>query len=90
MTPFDIEIIQEVVNRLIGGKIEPLGDTEYDRKAYDRQEVTEDLIEYLLDSIIYVYEQRESPEASIQKAGEESKKFLQYIRDYITDVLENR
>ena len=85
--PQDNYSLHEIVMRINGGDFIPHGETRYDEKAYVRQTEIEDLIDWLLYGMRYVYEFRNRAEYSYQKAGNEAKRYFMSLRDTIDDLL---
>lgn len=68
--------IPDIVDRIIGGDIVPIGDTRYDELALERQKAVEDLIDYLLDGVLRCYECSDSYMYSLRVAGDEARWYL--------------
>lgn len=68
--------IADVVEKLVGGDIVPIGDSRYDELAFERQKAVEDLIDYLLDGILRCYECSDSYMYSLRVAGYEARTYL--------------
>lgn len=68
--------LADVVDKLVGGDIVPIGDTRYDELALERQKTVEDLIDYLLDGVLRCYECSDSYMYSLRVAGDEARTYL--------------
>lgn len=68
--------LADVVERLVGGDVVPIGDTAYDEKALDRQKAVEDLIDFLMDGVLRCFECRDSYMYSLRVAGDEARTYL--------------
>lgn len=68
--------LADVVDKLVGGDIVPIGDTRYDELALERQKAVEDLIDYLLDGVLRCYECSDSYMYSLRVAGDEARTYL--------------
>lgn len=79
----------DVVDRLIGGDIIPVGDSAYDEKALERQKLVEDLIDYLLDGVLRCYEGLDSYMYSVRVAADEARTYLMDKSDTLNAWLEN-
>ena len=78
--------LYDIVDKVNGGGIIPIGETNYDKKAYERMREIETLIDYLIDDMLRVYEQK-GYEASIQDAQKEADKYLRQLKDTIDEIL---
>lgn len=83
----DTYSLQDIVTRVNGDDFIPHGETRYDELAYERQEAIEGLIDWLIDGMKYVYEFKNRPEYSYQKAGNEAERYLVRLKDNIVDIL---
>ena len=86
----DYYTLQDIVTRVNGDDFIPHGETMYDEGAYDRQLAIENLMDWLIDGMRYVYEFRNRPEWSYQKAGKEAERYLRDVKERITDMLEEQ
>lgn len=68
--------LADVVDKLVGGDIKPIGDTRYDELALERQKAVEELIDYLLDGVLRCYECSDSYMYSLRVAGDEARTYL--------------
>ena len=81
--------LYDMVNKVNGGCILPIGETNYDKKAFERMKEVENLIEYLIDDMLRVYEQT-GYEASISEARREADKWFWDMKTTIDEILEDR
>ena len=75
--------LQENVN---GGDIKPIGESNYDKKAFERMQDIQTLTEVLIDDLIDVA-LMSGREASVDKAKEEAQAFLKNMIDKISDAI---
>lgn len=84
--------LRDVVQRLVGGYITPVGNTQYDNEAYKRQKTIQNLINLLIGDIVAVADCAGS-QSSIEKARNQAVKWMNrekdYLEDYLEDILEN-
>ena len=59
--------LDDIIQKLNGGKIRPVGETNYDREALKRQETIQHLTDILIEDIFRVTECKGS-ESSVEKA----------------------
>ena len=78
--------LYDIVDKVNGGGIIPIGETNYDKKAYERMKEIENLIDCLVDDMLRVYEQT-GYEASIQDAKREADKYLWDLKTTVDDIL---
>ena len=78
--------LYDIVDKINGGGIIPIGETNYDKKAYMRMKEIEDLAECLVDDMLRVYEQKGN-EASIADAREEAGKWFKMMKETIDEIL---
>ena len=78
--------LYEIVGRLNGGEIKPIGSTEYDNKALGRQKNIQDLIDFLIDDMYWVYA-CEGSEYSVETARNEARKWFRDLRTMIDENL---
>lgn len=78
--------LYDIVEKVNGGGIIPIGETNYDNKAYERMKEIETLIDYLVEDMLRVYEQA-GYEASVQNARREANKYLWELKATIDDIL---
>lgn len=81
--------LQDIVTRVNGDDFIPHGETMYDEGAYDRQLAIENLMDWLIDGMRYVYEFRNRVEYSYQKAGKEAERYLREVKDKIEDMMDD-
>lgn len=79
--------LYDIVEKVNGGGIIPIGETNYDKKAYERMKEIETLIDYLVEDMLRVYEQT-GYEASIQDARQEADNYLWQLLVTIEDILD--
>lgn len=63
--------LDDIVQKLNGGKIRPIGETNYDREALERQETIQCLANFLIEDIFRVTECKGN-EFSVEKARNEA------------------
>lgn len=80
--------LRDIVQRLMGGYIRPLGSTGYDNEAYKRQKTMQDLVGLLIGDIIDVTDCTGS-QASISKARNEAVGWMNDQKDYLEEILGN-
>ena len=78
--------LYDIVDKVNGGGIIPIGETNYDNKAFMRMKEIESLIDCLVDDMLRVYEQT-GYEASIQEAHREADKYLWDLKVTLDDWL---
>lgn len=78
--------LYEIVGRLNGGEIKPIGSTEYDNKALERQKNIQGLIDMLIDDMYCVYA-CDGSEYSVETARNEAKKWFQNLMIMIDENL---
>ena len=78
--------LYDIVNKVNGGGIIPIGETNYDNKAFLRMKEIETLIDYLVDDMLRVYEQK-GYETSIQDARREADKYLWDLKTTVDGIL---
>lgn len=78
--------LYQVIRRLRGGDIDPIGETHVDAKRLDMQRETEALIEKLIQDIIEIAE-LESFAGSIEEARDEAITCLTNIKDWIEKII---
>ena len=70
--------VYEVAHRLIGN-IEPVGESNYDKKVLENLKETEELIDYFVDMIIDVHKYVDRPEASMSAVGREAYRYMEEL-----------
>ena len=78
--------LYDIVDRINGGGIEPIGESHYDRRAFVRMKEIENLANMLINDILYVYE-LEGHEASIVDARFEAERWLLDLKEILDDYL---
>ena len=79
--------LYDVVTKIIGGEIAPIGETNYDSKAFIRMIDFENLSTLLIDKIGEVANQS-GAEASIQSARHAARTWLHSAKEIIKELLE--
>lgn len=78
--------LYDIVDRINGGGIEPIGESHYDRRAFVRMKEIENLANMLIDDILRIYE-LEGHEASIVDARFEAERWLLDLKEILNDYL---
>ena len=78
--------LYDIVDKMVGGSIVPVGETNCDNKAFTRMLEVEELVEDLIDDFSKVVE-TDGTEYSIQRARVEAGNWLEDLRDKINDVI---
>lgn len=78
--------LYDIVEKINGGGIIPVGETNYDNKAYMRMKEVEDLAECLVDDMLRVLETKGN-EASISEARREARKWFKEMQETIDEIL---
>ena len=78
--------LYDIVDKMVGGSIVPVGETNYDNKAFTRMLEVEELVEDLIDDFSKVVE-TDGTEYSIQRARVEARNWLKDLRNTINDVI---
>lgn len=79
--------LQDIVKNINGGDIEPIGDSNYDEKAFERQNDIQVLTDCLIEDLLGIAVMNTNGQASVDKAKEEAKKCLEIIFDKIRETL---
>lgn len=79
--------LYDVVTKIIGGEIAPIGETNYDSKAFLRMIDFENLSTLLIDKICEVANQS-GAEASVQSARHAARTWLHSAKESIEELLE--
>lgn len=79
--------VYDVVTKIIGGEIAPIGETNYDSKAFLRMIDFEDLATLLINKIGEVASQS-GAEASVQSARHAARTWLHSAKESIEEFLE--
>lgn len=74
--------LDDIVQKLNGGNIKPIGDTHYDRDAFKRQETIQHLTDILIEDIFRVTECKGN-ESSIEKARSEAFGWFNQLKEMI-------
>ena len=78
--------LYDIVDKIVGGSIVPVGETNYDNKAFTRMLEVEELVEYLVDDMLRVLETKGN-EASISEARQEARKWFKEMQETINEIL---
>ena len=78
--------LQDIVKNVNGGDIKPIGESNYDEKAFERMQDIQTLTEVLIDDLIDVA-LMSGREASVDEAREEAQAFLKNMIDKISDAI---
>ena len=78
--------LYDIVDKMVGGSIVPVGETNYDNKAFTRMLEVEELVEDLIDDFSKVVE-TDGTEYSIQRARSEARSWLNGLRDAINEII---
>ena len=81
--------VYDVVTKIIGGEIAPIGETNYDSKAFLRMIDFENLSTLLIDKIGEVANQS-GAEASVQSARHAARTWLFSTKELIEELLEEQ
>jgi len=79
--------LYEIVKKLNGGSILPVGETNCDNRAFERMKELESLTLELILDIVRVAE-LETYENSVDKARTDARAWLREVRENIDDVLQ--
>lgn len=88
--PYEAKMICTVIEALLGGNAEPVGETNADNVKFDRQRTEEEIIYWLMDDIFRCYEKKDVYWGSGQIAGRRAETFLQELCETINDYLAER
>lgn len=75
------ETIIEVVEKLIG-RIDPVGESNFDEKSYKNLEKAIELARHLIWEIHYVSRNSDRYEASMKRSGELAENFMQQLAEW--------
>ena len=78
--------LYDIVEKLNGGSIIPVGETNYDNEAFMRMKEAEQLIECFIDDMLRVLETKGN-EASISYARQEARKWFKEMQETIDEIL---
>lgn len=78
--------VLELTEKLIG-KIEPIASSEYDTICAENIKAYENVVDGMIDRLIYISRESSSPYDSQARVGKEAKRILQSIRDEINESL---
>lgn len=79
--------LYDIITKIIGGRIAPIGETNYDVKAHVRMLDYEELADFLIDKIGEVANQS-GVEASVQSARHNARTWLFSAKERIETLLE--
>lgn len=79
--------LYDIVEKINGGGIVPVGETNYDKEAFKRMIEIENLIECLIDDMLRVSE-KTGYEASVQTARDEAVGWFEDLRGTIDNILD--
>lgn len=79
-----IENIYEVTKKLLG-EIDPQGESNIDRERLENLEHSIEVVEKLIDDIIWVSKYKDRYESSMKTAGMTANKFIQRLRENINE-----
>ena len=85
--PVDSDVITTVINALIGGSAEPIGESNIDNIKFERQKTEEELIYWLMDDMFRCFEKKDVYWVSGQIAGKRAETFLQELHETISDYI---
>ena len=74
--------IYDIVRKLTGS-LEPVGETNFDRKVYENLEEIEELLIPIITDLVYTSKEKDRVEASRKKCGEKAKEILESITSEI-------
>ena len=78
--------LYDIVEKVNGGGIIPVGETNYDRMAFYRMKEIEHLTDYLIEDMLRVLE-TERNEASISKARDEARGWFTDLKETVDEIL---
>lgn len=84
----DTEAIKKVIDALLGGCAEPIGDTQIDNKKIEIQAQEEELIDWLVDDIYRCLQKENVYWGSGQVAGRKARRYLSNLYEMIGEMLE--
>ena len=79
--------LYDIVKNVNGGGIIPIGETNYDREAFERMEEIKELIDMLIDDMMRITEQR-GCESSVWRAREDALSWFEGLKETANEVLE--
>lgn len=82
------EEVLKVIYNLVGN-IYPVGETNSDNDAYERQDVAELLIDAYLDDMINIARGKNRAEYSISRAGKRAYEYLLNVQEWLCRCLES-
>ena len=86
-TDFNGRQIADIVMKLIG-EIDPVGESHIDEKRYKSLLLLEDVLDILIDEIMFILPYSYCYQHSIRKSQVEAKKWFTDKRDWMTETLE--
>ena len=84
MSKFNSEEIVRIIDALNGG-ITPVGETNADERSYENLKRLENILDELLDSIQWLFPNRNSYEYSVKRIGDEAVTYLRSVRENINE-----
>ena len=78
--------ICDMVIMLVGGEVEPVGDSAIDSERHDNLVRLQNVVDSLLDEIYNVCNYHDSRYASMEKAGKQAIAWMEEKRDWLTDI----
>ena len=87
MKTYNRHELYDLIQKLNGGDIQPIGSTEYDDSAFKRQKEIQGLTNFLLHEVFNVLE-CPGNEASVECAREEASRWLRGLWELIGEVID--
>ena len=84
MSKFNSEEIVKIVEKL-NGNLAPVGETNADERSYENLKRLENILDELLDSIQWLFPNRNSYEYSVKRIGDEAVTYLRSVRENINE-----
>lgn len=85
--PYDAKMICTVIEALLGGSAEPIGESNIDNIKFERQKTEEEIIYWLMDDMFRCFEKKDVYWGSGQIAGKRAETFLQELYETISDYI---
>ena len=86
----DTKAIEKVIDALLGGCAEPIGDTQIDNEKIKIQTQEEELIDWLVDDIYRCLQKEKVYWASGRVAGSKARRYLFNLYEMIGEMLEEK
>ena len=80
--------ICDMVIMLVGGEVEPVGDSAIDSKRHDNLVKLQNVTDLLLEEIYNVCNYHNDGHASMEKAGKQAIAWMEEKRDWLNDIFE--